>query len=323
MNTDERLPDLEYLGLNPFNDKEELQINPEYARFILPREKKRKKYQAQYDANWNEVVSFEVCEVHYCKDDKTWPLNVEIPKDFDPIGTAGMLFLFSMPYGRAVFPVWTTFPIEDVSTVRELLETQLEQPSLPGLAHYGTAAAVRYIADHCEVLSRHRAQWYDWSKRGRQAKPNPKFRERGPDYVFCKEGMAIDLYGAGEQLAQMSTFWPWRLVKTIFNDIHEFSIKYQWHEDAYTYQQQVLDDEERRRISEDAQRALDVYNSSDDVQEILLIRPRSFPSRFHKTWEKLEAFSSKASRNQFPPIYDFVEEIDDDDAVDDSGVGLQ
>jgi hypothetical protein len=318
---EDRLPDLEYLGIDPFDEKQELQINPELARFILPREKRRKKYTAEYDANWDEVISYEVCEVHYCKDDKTWPLNEELPDDFQPIGKAGMLYLFTMPFGRAVFPVWVTFPLEDITTVKEILKKRLEQPSLPGLAHHGTAAAVRYIVDNCEVISKHRAQWYDWSKRGRQAKPNKKFRERGPDYVFCKEGLAIDLYGTGAQLAQMSTFWPWRLIHSIFNDSYEFSIKYQWHEDAYTYQQQVLDNDERRRIYEDAQRALDIYNSSDDVKEVLLIRPRSFPSKFYKSWDKLEAFSSKASRNRFPPIYDFIEDIDDKD--DEFGIELQ
>ncbi|MFW9802000.1 MAG: hypothetical protein ACFFFC_05080 [Candidatus Thorarchaeota archaeon] len=322
MKKKERLPDLEYLGIDPFNEKQELQINTEFGRFILPREKRRKEYQAQYDANWNDVVSFEVCEVQHCKDEKTWPLHEELPDGYEPIGPAGMVFLFSMPFGKAVFPIWVTIPLEDVSTVRELLEARLGRPSLSGLAHHGTAAAVRYITKQCEILSKHRAQWYDWSKRGRQAKPNKKFRERGPDYVFCKEGMAIDLYGAGSQLAQMSTFWPWRLISSIFNDNHEFSIKYQWYEDSYTYQQQVLENEERRRIAEDAQKALDFYNSSDDVEEVLLIRPRSFPSRFHNTWDKLEAFASKASRNRFPPIYDFVEDEPWEPHEDKEGTGF-
>lgn len=316
MSTNERLPDLEYLGIDPFTDKQELQINAEFARFILPREKRRKEYQAIYDADWKEVISFEVCEVQHCKDDKTWPLHEELPDGYNPIGPSGMVYLFLMPFGRAVFPIWITIPLEDVSTVRTLLETRLDRPNLPGLAHHGTAAAVKYITEQCEVLSRHRAQWYDWSKRGRQAKPNKKFRERGPDYVFCKEGMAIDFYGTGEQLEQMSTFWPWRLIKRVFEDSHEFSIRYHWYEDSYQYQQQVLDNDERRRICEDAERALEISQTSDDVEQVLFIRPRSFPSRFHKSWEKLEAFSSKASRNRFPPIYEFIEEEANDTEYD-------
>ena len=308
MSTEERLPDIEFLGLDPFDDKQELQINSEHARFILPRKKKRKKYRALYDADWNEVVSFEVCDVFYCEDDKTWPMDEELPKGYEPIGTAGMLFLYLMPFGEAFFPVWATFPSTEVSTVRNLIEERLERPSLPGLAHHDTAAAVRYMVNNCEVIGSHRAQWFDWAKKGRQAKPSKKFRERGPDYVFCKEGMALDFYGTGEELSQMATFWPWRLVSSMHNDDWEFSILYQWHEDAYTFQQQVLDNEERRRILEDANRALDLYRASDDVQELLLIRPQSFPSRFHKAWKNLEVFSSKASRNRFPPIYDFVEE---------------
>jgi hypothetical protein len=320
MTSDDRLPDLEYSGIDPFDDRQELQISPQYGRFTLLRTKKRREYQAVYDANWDEIVSFEVCEVHYCKGDKTWPLNEELPKGFESLGTAGMVFLYQMPFGRAVFPIWAIIPIEEVSTVCKLLEEHLERPNLPGLAHHGTAAAVRYIVDNCEIIGKHRATWFDWGKKGRQAKPNKKFRERGPDYVFCKEGMAIDFYGTGEQLEQMSTFWPWRLIKRVFPDDHEFSIRYQWHEDSYTYQQQVLENDERRRICDDAEKSLEIYNSSDDVDELLLIRPRSFPSRFHRTWDKLEALASKASRNRFPPIYDFVE--DEREEPDDDGSGL-
>jgi hypothetical protein len=307
---DERLPDIEYLGICPHSKKKhELQINSEYARFILPREKRRKEFQALYDAEWKEVVSFEVCEVHFAKDGETWPLGEEIVDDkFKPIDTAGLVFLYMMPFGRAFFPIWTTIPLEDVPTVKKLIEDRLEQPSLPGLAHHGTSAAVKYILDHCEVRSRIRADWNDWAKKGRTAKPNPRFRERGPDYVYCKEGMAIDFYGAGEQLEQMSTFWPWRRIKRIFAHDEELSVRYQWHEDAYTFNQQVLDDDRRHEFSQAAEKALDMYNASDDVDEFLMIRPWSFPARYHRTWDKLEAFSSKASRNKFPPIYDFEEE---------------
>ncbi|MHA2602792.1 MAG: hypothetical protein AM324_011765 [Candidatus Thorarchaeota archaeon SMTZ1-83] len=308
MSDNEKLPDIEYAGIDPYDARQELQINPEYGRFTLPRQKRKREYRAQYDAKWSEVVSFEVCEVYQCQDDKTWPLHEDLPDGFQRIGPAGMVYLFLMPFGRAIFPIWITIPLEDVASVKDLIEARLDRPSLPGLAHHGNAAAVRYITEHCEVLSKHRAQWYDWSKRGRQAKPNPKFRERGPDYVFCKEGMAIDFYGTGEQLEQMSLFWPWSLIKRVFVDNYEFSIRYEWHEDSYMYQQQVLDNDERRRISEDAEKALEIYQSSDDVAQIISIRPRSFPSRWHRTWDKLEAFSSKASRNRFPPIYDFVED---------------
>ena len=310
MTDDERLPDLEYLGVCPHSEKRhEIQINPSYARFILPREKKKKRYQAVFDADWKEVISFEVCDVHFGKGGETWPIGEEIvDKKFKPIDSAGMVFLYIMPFGRAVFPIWTTIPIDDVPTVRELLEKHLDRPSLPGLAHHGTAAAVRYVIDHCEVYSRINAEWNDWAKKGRMAKPNKRFREIGPDYVYCKEGMAIDFYGAGEQLEQMSTFWPWRRVKRIFVDDEELVVRYQWHEDVYTFNQQILDDNQRHEFSHAAERALDDYNASDDIDELLLIRPWSFPSRFHRTWDKLEAFSSKASRNKFPPIYDFKEE---------------
>lgn len=309
MTIDERLPNLEYIGTCPVSKKRhELQINQDHARFILPREKKQKKYHAVFDANWKEVVSFEVAEVHLAKNGETWPVDEEIAdKKFKPIDTAGMVFLYSLPFGRAVFPVWTTIPREDIQTVKDLIEKRLERPSLPGLAHHGTSAAVKYILDHCEVYTRIRAEWNDWIKKGRMAKPNPKFKERGPDYVYCKEGMAIDFYGAGEQLEQMSSFWPWRLMKRVFRDDEELCVRYQWHEDAFTFNQQVLDAEHRKEFSQAAEEALEAYNQADNVDELLQIRPWSFPARYHRTWDKLQAFSSKASRNRFPPIYDFDE----------------
>ncbi len=310
MTNEERLPNLEYIGTCPVSSKRhELQINSEQARFILPREKKRKVYQAVYDANWKEVISYEVAEVHLDENGETWPVGEEfIDSKFKPIDTVGLVFLYNMPFGRAIFPVWTTFPKEDIPTVKNLIEERLERPSLPGLAHHGTSAAVKYILDHCEELSRKRADWNDWIKKGRMAKPNPKFRERGPDYIYCKEGMAIDFYGAGEQLEQMSTFWPWRIVKRVFRDDEELCVRYQWHEDAFTFNQQVLDDDPRREFSQLAEAALDAYHAAEDVDDYLLIRPWSFPARYHRTWDKLEAFSSKASRNRFPPIHDFSED---------------
>ncbi len=305
----ENLRDVEYEGICPHSEKlHELQLNNDFARFILPREKKKQWYRAVYDAKWDEVISFEVSEVQFAKGGETWPLEEEIVDEkFSPIDSAGIVFLYLMPDGRGVFPIWTTIPLEDVPRVREFIESRLDRPSLPGLAHHGTSAAVKYILDRCEVYSRIRAEWYDWAKKGRMAKPNPRFRERGPDYVYCKEGMAIDFYGAGEQLEQMSTFWPWRRVHRVFADDEELVVRYQWHEDAYLFNQQVLDDEKRHEFSAAAVKALDVYNNSDDVDEFLMIRPWSFPSRFHRTWDKIEAFSSKASRNRFPPIYDFQE----------------
>jgi hypothetical protein len=303
----DRLSDLEHLSIDPFNERNELQLGSDSMRFFLKREKKGRRYYAQYDAPWDEVVSFDVCKVHFCKDDLTWPLHEDVPDGISPIDTAGIAFFYTMPEGRAFFPIWSIIPPEEVETVRDMVEARLKRPSLPGLAHHGTAAAVKYMVEHCEVIDRLSSTWYDWTKKGRQAKPNPKFRERGPDYVYCKEGMALDFYGTGEQLEQMSTFWPWRLIKRVFEDDHELTIRYQWRDDAYVFEQQVLEAEERKRFAEAAEQAFDLYHSSDEVGELLLVRPWSFPSRFHRSWDKLEPMSSKASRNAFPPIHDFSE----------------
>jgi hypothetical protein len=88
----------------------------------------------------------------------------------------------------------------------------------------------------------------------------------------------------------------------------DYHILYQWYDDFYVFRQQVWDKDERRVLLEVAKRALSSYQTSDGGPELLVIRPWSFPSYFHSTWEKLEPFLSKASRNGFPPIYDFEEE---------------
>lgn len=308
MSRDLDLTDFEYVGVDPHSKTVgELNICAKGARFVLPRERKGKAYQALFDVDWSEVVSFECCEVNYCRDEKSWPLKEELPEDYKVIGPAGMLFVYAMPFGEADFQVWAYIPQSDVRDVRELVEKYTETPSLPGLAHHATAAAVRYVVDHCEVLSRYETEWHDWLHKGPSAKPREKrWREKGATYVFCREGMAIDHYGTGEQLEQMSTFWPWRRIKSILVD--DVEILYQWHEDSYIYRQQVWDDEGRRTILSAAENALNTYRSSEDVPQVLLIRPWSFPSCLHRSWDHLEPFASKASRNRFPPIYDFAEE---------------
>ena len=307
MAIDSGITDFIYIGKDPTNEAEgELRFGPDRVKFILPREKKKRSYIAEYEVEWSEVISFECCPVFYFKDDMTWPINEDHPYDNEPLGKAGMLFIFLRRRDGAFFQVWGYFPHNDVTKVKDLISQYLERSSVPGLGHHATAAPVRYILDHCEILEKYQAHWHDWLHTRTTVKPRKNFREKGPNYVFCEEGMAIDFYGAGEQLEQMSTFWPWRVMNDIFTTGSE--IFYQWFEDAYTFRQQVWDDNERKQIVTSAKNALQTYNSTDDVKEFVLIRPWSFPSRFHRTWDKLEPFASKVSRNSFPPIYDFEED---------------
>jgi hypothetical protein len=309
MSRDLEFSDFEYTGEDPHSSEpDKLQIGSDGARFILPRKKRRKSYTALFDTSWDEVISFECCEVHYCTDDLSWPLNEDLPNGYESIASAGLLFLYLMPFGQANFQIWSHFPVEDVPTVRELVEHYLNRPSLPGLAHHGTSAVVKYMYENSEILGRKTANWHDWAKKGPTSKPNPKFRERPPEYIYCKEGMAIDFYGGGEQLEQMATFWPWRVVNSIL--LGEYEVLYKWHEDSYVFRQQVWVEKDREEFHSLAKSALDAYNAAKDVDELLLIRPWSFPSRLHRTWDKLEPFSSKASRNSFPPIYNFTETDD-------------
>ncbi len=261
-----------------------------------------------FELKWPEVVSYDCCKVNICKDEKSWPADEELPPDYHVIGQAGMLFVYLMIERQADFQIWSYFPSEDVDIVKELAERYIGAPLTPGLAHHGTAAVVRYVVNHCNVLSTFKTDWTDWlhkSPNAPMSSPREKLREIGPTYWFCLEGMGIDFYGASEQLEQMSTFWPWRIINNIFLD--DIEVSYQWFEDTFIYRQQVWEKELRDAILAGALEALKAYRSSDDVKQVLTIRPWSFPSSLHRSWDNLEPFGCKASRNRFPPIYDFEE----------------
>jgi len=302
------LSDFEYVGEDPFSDTpDRIAIGVQGIRFVLNRTKKRKSYQTVYNLTWEEIISFECAEVNYGKDGKSWPIHEDPVEDLNVIGPAGMAFFFLMPKVPGILQIWSFIPLEDARQVRELVEKYAGRPQLPGLAHHGNAAAVRYMIEKCTVRERHETTWHDWVKTGPLlGKPRKKFREKGPDYVFCEEGLGINFYGAGEMLEQMSTFWPWRVIENIMLD--DYTILYKWFDDSYVFRQQVWDKDQRRTILDAAQRALASYQSSDDISENLMIRPTSFPSYFYTTWEKLDPLSSKASRNGYPPVYDFVED---------------
>ena len=304
------LSDYEYVGVDPYSEKpDKVAIGSQGIRFVLQREKKRtrKSYQAVYDIEWSEIISFECCEVSYAKEGKSWPIDEDPREKLDIVGASGMIFFFLMPKDEGVFEVWSYIPLEDVKHVRELVEKYAGRPQVPRLAHHGNAAVVRHVLEHCTILSQHQTTWHDWIKTGPLlGKPRKKFTERGAEYVFCEEGIAIDHYGSGEMLEQMSTFWPWRVIENVFLD--DYTIIYQWYDDGYVFRQQVWDKDERRVILDAAKEAFAANQKAVGVKELLLIRPWAFPSYFYTTWEKLDPLSCKASRNGFPPAYDFVEE---------------
>lgn len=301
MDRDANSNDFDYEGSSPQSKLLSVtKLGPNGARFIVTRKKGRQFHEVTLDVEWSEVISFETCEVNIGKDEKSWPLDEDLPSKFNVMGPAGMLFLFLKPSESTFFQIWGFIPLEDTLRVRELMQTYLEQPSLPGLAHHGTTAAVRYVVDHCNVIERHTAHWHEWLRRGPIYKPKEKLREKGPDYVFCKEGMAIDFIGASAELEQMSVFWPWRVMEDI--SVVDREILYRWEHSAYTFRQLVWDDERRNRIFKEATDAFELYCTSEHVKELPLIKPWSFPSSFHETWDDLDPFSSKASRIAFPPI---------------------
>ena len=307
MTEDVDLSDFEYIGISPYSDRpDKIGIGAQGVHFMLQRTKKRKSYQTTYDLEWSEVISYECAKVNYGKEERSWPVDENPIDDFKIIGPAGMIFFFLLPKIPGIFQIWSYIPLDEIEATRDLIEKYTRRPQLPGLAHHGNAAAVRHIVNHCNVLERHQTTWHDWIKTGPLlGKPREKLRERGPDYVFCKEGLAIDFFGADEMLEQMSTFWPWRLIESIWLD--DYEILYKWYDDSYIFRQQVWDKEERQVLLKAAQNALAAYHASEDTQELLLIRPMAFPSYFYTTWEKLDPLSCKASRHGFPPINDFVE----------------
>ncbi|MEM2143710.1 MAG: hypothetical protein QXS20_06390 [Candidatus Thorarchaeota archaeon] len=293
----------DYVGADPYSKIHgETRISQTGVEFLLPRKKRGKSYTVQFDVTWPEVIAFDSSRVNCCKDDKTWPISETPPDGYDVIGPGGILFLFMRARGEAFFQVWSIVPEEDVDTVTGLVERYLQRPSLPGLAHHGTAAAVEYTLARCHNVERIRLKWHDWIKTGPSAKPRKKFQERDPDIVFADEGMAISFYGASPRLEQMSTFWPWRLIREVtVLDADVPELAFIWYEDSYTFRLQVWDEDERKRMLTCARDALERYRTASGTVQMRLIRPCSFPSVFHETWDDLQPFVSKASREGFPP----------------------
>jgi hypothetical protein len=275
LSRDLQFNDFEYKGDDPYSKSPgHLMLGPAGARFVLPRERKTRSYRVLFDLKWPEVVSYDCCKVNICKDEKSWPADEQLPPGYDVIGEAGMLFVYLMIEHQADFQIWAYFPAEDVDTVKELEERYIGIPITPGLAHHGTAAVVRYVLNHCEILSKFETDWTDWlhkSPNAPMSAPRGKLKETGPTFDFCLEGMAIDFYGASEQLEQMSLFWPWRIINNIFLD--DIEISYQWFEDTFIFRQQVWEKESRDAILAAALEALKTYRSSDNVKQVLTIRP--------------------------------------------------
>lgn len=292
------------ISVHPYSEERaELRMNAEQIDFILPRKKRGRPYNVIFNVKWNEIVSFDCSPINYCKDDLTWPINEPLPKKYSEIGPAGIFFLFLRAGGEAFFQIWAIIPQEDIESVTAYAEEHLGRHNVPGIAHHGTTGAVNYMLDHCEVIDRVRLHWHDWIKKGPSVEPREKFAEIGPELVICKEGIAFNFSGASSKLEQMSTFWPWRLLRTVTPLQDETpQIAYVWYEDSYTFTQQVWADDERNDLLQRIRSAHEAYQNDDSIRELRLIRPWSFPSVDHETWDNLQPFASKASRDGFPPI---------------------
>ncbi|MBS3795940.1 MAG: hypothetical protein KGY80_13635, partial [Candidatus Thorarchaeota archaeon] len=129
----------EYVGRHPYEaSKNELRITADGAHFSLKREKRFRTYTTDYDVAWDDVISYESCDVMLCEDDKSWPTDEPLPEDFQPIAEAGMLFIFLMPTENEFFQIWAYIPEEDTARVGDLAEKHLGRPQLPRLAHHAT-----------------------------------------------------------------------------------------------------------------------------------------------------------------------------------------
>ncbi|NHI88632.1 MAG: hypothetical protein EAX87_03855 [Candidatus Thorarchaeota archaeon] len=302
--------DWEISSVNPYSkERAELRMNADQIDFILPRRKRGRSYNVVFNVKWDEIISFDCSQIIYCKDELTWPAEEPLPKKYVEIGPAGIFFLFLRAGGEAFFQIWAIVPQSDIEKITEFAQEQLSRQNVPGLAHHGTTGVVNYILDRCEIIEKIPLHWHDWIRSGPSTKPREKFMEIDPELVICKEGMAFNFAGASSKLKQMSTFWPWRVIREIAPLKDEVpQIAYIWHEDNYTFTQQVWDDSERNEILMKVKTAHEEYQKDDSIKELRLIRPWSFPSVFHDTWDNLKPFVSKASRDGFPPIEEIIED---------------
>ncbi|MFX0096217.1 MAG: hypothetical protein ACFE7E_00485 [Candidatus Hodarchaeota archaeon] len=292
-----------------FKQKKRLKLTTNRIKIVFPRKRKlRSAEEFHVNLKWKDISSYEVLEVLFDSGKNSCPINEQPPKGFKSEGKSGEFFVFGFIEEETWFAMNVFFPLKDISIVKRMMKKYTGRPPIPGLAHYGNLAIVKYIIDHCNILGKYEISIDDFVYSSRLVKQSGlmemslklKKDEQSPFFYVCSEGLGI-LFTKDNKIGfqQSSTFWPWSKIEEVFE--HKGAIVgFKWKDEPYRFGQLVSDEDLRNDILEKCNKALSEYNPKLHTWDVF-IRPNSFPSRYTDTWFVLEPMGCKASRDGFPP----------------------
>ena len=292
-----------------FRLKKQFRLTTNRVEIMFPRKRKlRSTEEVHFNLKWKNISSYEVLEVLFDSEKNSCPANEQPPKGFESEGKSGEFFVFGFFKEETWFAMNVFFPLKDVSKVKRMMKKYTDRPPIPGLAHHGNLAIVKYILDHCNVLGKYEISRDDFVYSSKLVKQSGlmalslKLKKDEPNPVFyvCSEGLGI-LFTKDNKIGfqQSSTFWPWSKIEEVFE--HKGAIVgFKWKDEPYRFGQLVSDEDLRNDILEKCNKALSEYNPKLHTWDVF-IRPNSFPSRYTDTWFVLEPMGCKASRDGFPP----------------------
>lgn len=307
---DEEEGEILYSAEEPyFKLKKQLRLTTKGIGIMFPRKRRlRSAEEVYFNLLWKNISSYEVLEVIFNSEKDSRPSDEEPPKDFRSEGKTGEFFVFGFSKDETWFAMNVFFPLKDRPKIEGIMRRYAGRPPVPGLAHYGNLAVVKYVLDHCNVLGEYEISLEDFIYSSRLVKQagldqlslKLKGDEPSPVFNVCSEGLGI-LFTKDNMigLQQGSTFWPWSKIEEVFE--HKGAIiGFRWKDEPYRFGQLVSDDDMRTEILEKCNEALNRYNPRLHAWDTF-IRPNSFPSRYTDTWFALEPMGCKASRDGFPP----------------------
>jgi hypothetical protein len=259
---------------------------------------------------YSSIRAYEVLEVKAFKDRTSIPIDVKLThKKYDPI-ELGEFYIFGLSADETDWYVFNLFiPKNQIQKTIKILREKIKRPPLTGVTHYGNLAAIRYILDKCEILHEHDLLQYDWAKSSMFMRPRrdkyekyvPKGKETTPPkLIICKEGFAqIFSEETPTILKQMSTFWPWNMIKKISEDNDH--IKFEWIDELYTFKQLITEDKTRNKLLRILKKALK-NGKNENFDYAPFIRANSFPSKDEDSWKTVEPYGCEASRKGLPPL---------------------
>lgn len=307
---DEEEGEILYSAEEPyFKLKKQLKLTTNGIAIMFPRKRRfRSAEEVHFNLLWKNISSYEVLEVVFDSVKNSCPSDEEPPKDFRTNGKMGEFFVFGFAKDETWFAMNVFFPLKDRPEIEKIMRRFSGRSPIPGLAHHGNLAVVKYVLDRCNILGKYEISIEDFIYSSRLVKQSGldqmslklKGDEPGPIFYVCAEGFGI-LFTKDHMvgLQQGSTFWPWSKIEEVFE--HKGAIiGFRWKDEPYRFGQLVSDDDMRREILEKCNQALSKYNPKLHTWDVF-IRPNSFPSRYTDTWFALEPMGCEASRNGFPP----------------------